>query len=163
MKAPKVRNLYLIIRGEQSEFHKAPFHPYIICTQKHTADWEAGDSNEKATVYMKPADEYSGFLMVRYKGFDIDYGNVVKEIELFDGTTASFSHTGDYPWNILDKCIWWSYSEMPEWLKKEGVQFAQDEFTKSTILSDMGTCLLTESRAEKIKDMLENIETPQWL
>lgn len=144
----------LIERGPKPEHHRAPWSPVIICTAKHTANWEVGDSNAQSSLWSLPASEVGGgWLLERYKGFNIDYGSQVKLINLWDGTVAGFAHDrNDKPFTLLKGAVWWSYDEMPEWLREAGVVYPSDEWTKSMIRKDLGSCRLGQSREEKLMD-----------
>lgn len=152
IKLSKPRSLYLIKRGPKWEFHNAPFHPIIICTRKHTAKWEVGDSNKKSTLWCKDVDPHSGWTLSRYKGFDIDYGGLVKRVELFDGTYTEGYHDKDKePWTLLKDAVWWSDQEIPKWLREIGVDYPEDDFSRRVIYDDLGDCLLSESEADKLQ------------
>ena len=158
-KLPIARNLYLIVRGNC----KADDYPIIICSQYHTAKWEAGSTKEQSTVFQKQSDSESGLLLLRHKGFDIDYGTVVDSFKLYDGTNTGFNHKDSDNWNLMQNAIWWSYDTPPQWLLDFGLKFANDNFTRQRILDDSGLCLLPHSKAEKITERLDNFEYPEWL
>lgn len=167
-KSNKARGIYLIKRGPKSEHHNAPFHPVIICTRYHTAKWEVGDTGDGATLWTNSAmGDHGGFLMMRYKGYEIDYGTVVKEIKLFDSEEkAGFYHHGTEPWTLLNGAVWWSDQELPKWLEEAGVIYPPDNFTKQSIIRDSGLCLLPQSKAEKfesLRDELFHENEPSWL
>jgi hypothetical protein len=138
-----IRTIYLIKRGERPSYHKAPFHPVILCTLKRIAQWEAGSSSDHAWVWTNglPGKPGVGWLLERWNGFDIDYGAVVHGFNLPDGTPAAFWR--DYtPRNENAGCVkdlfpgavWWSDKIMPEWLQKRGVIYPPDKFTQWHIL-----------------------------
>jgi hypothetical protein len=160
-KIPIARNLFLIIRGERSEHHKADFHPIIICSRKHTAKWEAGATVDGATVFenMAPESAAGNWLLCRYKGYDIV--GTPQYFTLFDGKESrDISTISDETFN---NAIWWSYDRMPEYLKDKGVHYATDEFTKNRIMQDAGTCELSYAKQEKLKHYLGTLENPEWL
>ena len=158
-KTPIARNLFLIIRGPQGEFHKAPFHPIIICSRKHTAKWEAGDTEDGATVFVNMDPPYGNWLLSRYKGYDI-VGNP-KFFTLFDGKESrDISQISD---NTFRDAIWWSYDGMPDCLKEKGVSYATDNFTKERIADDAGACRLLQREQEKLDATRDKYEEPEWL
>jgi len=132
-------NLYLIKRGPRPSYHNAPFHPIIICEQKRVAKWEAEDTNGAAwvwenTVRYDDSALVAGWLLSRWQGLDIDYGHVVKEITLPDGTTAAFEHDRErVPWTLMPGAIWWSLRKMPKPLSQSGVIYPPDSFTRDDI------------------------------
>lgn len=158
------RNLIVIVRGPQSVHHNAPFHPIIVCSRKHTAKWESMRTENGATVFMNMAPDMQGnWLLVKYKGYDIDYGTMSHYFTLFDGEDSRIVSDKDRVEGMLKHAIWWSYDDMPQWIKDLGVHYAQDDFTKRAILMDSGTCLLTNNQSRKIKDRLYESEEPEWL
>jgi hypothetical protein len=146
------RYIYLVKRGLQPAIHKAPYHPVIICTRRHTAQWEANDSNHHAWVWEHPRFmEAPGWLLVRWNGFDVDYGHVVHTITMPDGTQGAFVHERDRaPWTLLPEAVWWSDEPIPEWLIRYGVRQPDDEFSQELIRMDAGMCLLPMSQQTKL-------------
>ena len=70
-KLSSANNVFLIIRGERSEFHKAPFCPIVLCSRRHTSEWEAGNTEDGCTVLYNysPADE-GNWILTKYKGYN---------------------------------------------------------------------------------------------
>jgi hypothetical protein len=135
-------NLYLIKRGSRPEYHNAPFHPVIICDRKRMAKWEAGNTGDGAWIWEKDGwtDNRSGWLLVRWNGFDIDFGHVVHSIEMPDGTRAGFWRDCESEQSVKDLfsgAVWWSSKPMPGWLQERGVIYPPDRFTQQSILGDM--------------------------
>jgi len=147
------RAIWLIKRGPREEYHKAPFHPVIICSRQHTAKWEAGWTGNRAWVWEHVKREgHSGWLLARWNGFDVDYGHVVRGCVLPDGTEAGIEHDRTKePWTLLAGAVWWSDERVPEWLRKAGVVEARDEFTVNRILDDAGTCMLPLAQQRRIE------------
>lgn len=132
-------NLYLIKRGPKPDYHKAPFHPVIICAEKRLAKWEAGSTGDGAWVWEKESwtENHQGWLLCRWNGFDIDFGHVVHSIAMPDGTKAGFWRDYDNELSVKDlfpSAVWWSKRRMPEWLQGRGVVYAPDSFTQQHIL-----------------------------
>lgn len=130
--------LYLIKRQPRPEWHKAPYHPVIICDRKPMAEWEMGHSGEHAYVWMKPNDISTGWLLVRWNGLDIDYGHVVRSIEMPDGSHAAFFHARDQePWSLMAGATWWSNRVMPSWLVERNVVYPKDQHSQQSILDTL--------------------------
>lgn len=131
--------LYLIKRGPRPDYHRAPFHAVIICTKRKQAMWEAGSTSDHAWVWVKDEmTEPGGWLLCRWNGFDIDYGNVVHGITLPDGSPSAFWRLYDTPagnvvTDIVQDATWWSTSKIPEWLVNRGVKKPDDDFTQRRI------------------------------
>ena len=129
--------LFLIKRGPRPDYHNAPFHPVIICTLKGVADWEVGGSDARAWLWSRSISPGpgEGWLLERWNGFNVDYGGVVRAIEMPDGTKAAFvhHHTGREPWSLLSKAVWWSEHEIPDWLAELGVKPPDDDFSRGWI------------------------------
>jgi hypothetical protein len=136
-------NLYLIKRGPKPGYQKSPFHPVIICTRKDIAKDEAGATHDGATVWERTGHRDNGFgwLIVRWKGFDIDYGPIVGHlITLPDGTKTGFWRDYTDPQSIKDLlpgAVWWSDKPMPEWLWQRGVIYPPDKFTRQWVLNQV--------------------------
>lgn len=146
--------IYLIKRGPKSKSHKAPFHPVILCTRKHTAKWEAGATSDKCWVWTHDYGfEHSGWLLERWNGLDVDYGPVVNPIELPDGTKAAFFHDkGKSPWILIKGAVWWSNHKIPTWIQDRGCLFVKDSFSIECIERDDGTCGLPMYKQEKLEE-----------
>jgi len=130
-------SLYLIQRGPRPAYHKAPFHPVIICDRKRIGEWESQDTDNKCNVWVNSTGPHSGWLMWRWQGLIIDYGHVVHKIVLPDGTEADFYRDYDDPHTIkhlLPGAIWWSDKVMPKWIEALGVVYPLDKFTQGCIL-----------------------------
>lgn len=134
-------SLYFIDRGhDKPDWHKAPYHRYLLCTMRKVAKWQAGWTGDGATVWSRSTAALGGegFLLERWRGFDIDYGHVVRTVTLPDGTESAFvhPHKDEPPWNVLHLAVWWSRSKVPEWLAGKGVALPNDEFSMDTIGGD---------------------------
>lgn len=132
------RVLYFIDRArEKPEHHVAPYHRYLICTDRKRAFWEAGDTHDGAWIWQRDtiANDGCGWLLLRWKGLDIDHGTVVRGGELPDGAIMGFTHPHRDlpPWNVLDKTVWWSEKDIPLWLRARGVDRPADEFSLKLI------------------------------
>jgi hypothetical protein len=130
-------DVYLIKRGPKPSYHRAPFHPVIICAKRAVAKWEAGCTSDAAWVWShERGARVGGWLLERWNGFDVDYGSVVHGIVMPDGTKAAFvhEHTGREPWPLLAGAVWWDNKRMPRWLRTAGAIYPPDEFTQQTIL-----------------------------
>jgi len=159
MKTPIARSLYLIVRGPKSVHHNAPYHPVILCTRKHVAKWESRNTSKADTVFECMADG-GNWLLVRYKGYDIDDSGF---ITLFDGKNTRDVSSNEEIKKLLDGATWWSYDRMPAWLTSYGIKYPEDNFSKKCILEDSGQCLLSHSESEKLADRLDNYDEPDWL
>lgn len=160
----KPRTLYLIERGPDfaRNFHPSLIpdsaHPVIVCTRKHTAKWEAGWTGDGANIWERPAaNDGCGFLLTRWRGFDIDYGHLVRGGTCPDGMSMGFVHPGNPEpqhrrvWNLLDGAIWWSEHVLPDWLAARGVKLPTDRYTLESIIEDAGTCMLPWSQQQKME------------
>lgn len=138
-----IKNLYLIKRGPKPNYHNAPYHPVILCTLKRVAQWEQGATDKHAWVWMRPSvlNDGAGWLLVRWNGFDIDYGHVVHNVGAMpDGSPCAFWR--DYEPRDNEGCVspflpgavWWSHHKMPDWLVARGVVYPSDSFTQQHIL-----------------------------
>ena len=130
-------NIYLIKRGPRPDYHRAPFHPVIICARRNIAREEAGDSNAGVWMWENTGGDHHGFLLLRWNGLDVDYGYVVKGITLPDGTVRAFDHEWEHPetWALLNGATWWSPKKMPPWLVERGVCYPGDSFSQQEILN----------------------------
>jgi hypothetical protein len=167
------RALWFIKRGPRPEHHRAPFHPAVICTRRYTAKWEAGWTGDRAWIWWHEGKEpYTGWLLERWQGLDIDYGGLVKCCKLPDGTQVGFfhrhralgydrpgekgaTHLGyseelQEPWSLLPGAVWWSDDPIPAWLVEAGVVLAEDDFTQQVIKEDAGDFVLPEKQRDKL-------------
>jgi hypothetical protein len=132
--------LYLIRRQERPEYHKAPYHRVIICTQKRLAQWEIGTTDDHAWAWERLSSGTSGggWLLVVWNGFPVDYGHVVHGMTMPDGAHAAFWRDyEDWPEGVRDLlpgAVWWSHRKMPAWLAERGVIYPPDQFTRQDIL-----------------------------
>lgn len=138
-----MKALYLIKRGPRPSHHAAPFHPVILCSHKLTAKWEAGATDDAAWVWEKGGwdDNGRGWLLVRWNGFDVDYGNLVRSIKMPDGSCAAFWRDYDSDLSVkslFPGAVWWSEREMPRWISQRGVVYPTDLHTQHSILSNWG-------------------------
>lgn len=132
--------LYLVKRGERPDYHKAPYHPVIICDKKRIALWESMGSDKHCWVWMQPSGHGNGagWLLVKWNGLDVDYGVTVHRIVLPDGSEGGFWR--DYPspdgyiGDLLPGAVWWSDKRLPEWLQQKGVVYPSDSHTQQVIL-----------------------------
>jgi hypothetical protein len=162
-KLPKAKSLYIIIRGEKSEFHNAPYHPIIVCSRKHVAKWESKDAHNGATVLYNAAgiSESGNWFLGQYKGYGCESN---RYLTLFDGVDSrDFTNKERVERELLNGAVWWSYDECPRWMLDLGVKYPEDDFSKKVIMSDYGDCLLPYSQADKLRRTLENYDTPEWL
>lgn len=135
-----MKRLYLIKRGPRPAYHRAPFHPVILCTHKCVADKEVGGTDDGDWLWTKFGwgRNGAGWLLERWNGFPIDYGGVVRGFALPDGTHAAFWRDYD-PWpkgiqNLLPGAVWWTDQPMPAWLQERGVIYPPDRFSRQVIL-----------------------------
>lgn len=129
--------VYLIKRGPKPGFHRAPYHPVIICAKKPVAKWEAGWTGDAAWLWSHERGvRGGGWLLERWNGFDVDYGHVVRGVAMPDGTPAAFVHesTGREPWTLLEGAVWWDDKKMPGWMEAAGVIYPPDNFTRQRVL-----------------------------
>lgn len=94
-----MRNLYLIDRGHDRPDHhhpSVPYHRVIVACNGRVARWEAGDTADGATVWQLLAGDLdgSGWLLIRWRGLDVDYGAVARSSTLPDGSHTGFWHPG---------------------------------------------------------------------
>jgi len=159
------RSLYLIVRGPKSKHHNAPYHPIIVCTRKHTAKWESLRTEDGHTMFvnMAPDSPSGNWLLVKYKGYDIDYGNVAANFTLYDGVKTSDATNRKLINEYLNGATWWSYDLIPEWLSEYGIKLPEDDFTKQRIWDDAGSCLLKESEYKKLREKRQTLSRPEWL
>ena len=134
--------LYFIDRGHaRPSGHRAPYHRYLVCTEYARARQEAGDTGARAYIWERVAwGSDSGWLLVRWKGLDIDYGYVVHSPELPDGTRAGFVHphkADEMPWVVLGQAVWWSEKSIPRWLEQRGVKLPGDAFSRGRIRGEV--------------------------
>lgn len=141
----RARNLFLIIRGDKPIYHNAPYHPIIICTRKHTAQWESkGVENGATLLYNAEGNcESCNWFLGKYKGYTCENGC---HFTLFDGVeTKSFTREkviNEY----VKKSVWWSNDKMPKWIEDLGVKIPSDDFSQKRIKEDVGICLLPFSK-----------------
>lgn len=161
---PLPRALYLIKRGPKPEYHRAPFHPVIVCTARHTASWEVGWSGDGGWLWSHDASEEGvGWLLERWNGLNIDYGHVVRGFTLPDGTKAAFDHdragTPGSARALLHGAVWWSQDHrVPEWLSNGyGVRLPDDDHSLQMILHDAGTCLLGAAKEDALRDRRDRL------
>lgn len=132
-------NLYLIKRGPRPSYHKAPFHPVVLCCKKRLAKIEAGCTGDRAWVWDRDSHLMNGlgFLLVRWEGLDIDYGHIVRHFVLPDGTKTGFHHSESEPFQLLNGAVWWDSKPIPDCLSKRGVIYPPDDHTQQTILDQI--------------------------
>lgn len=129
--------VYLIKRGPREAYHRAPFHPVIICAKRRVAKWEAGWTGDAAWVWShERGTGAGGWLLERWNGFDIAYGHVVRGVLMPDGTDAAFvhEHTNREPWPLIAGAVWWDEKQIPAWLLEMGAIYAPDKFSQQRIL-----------------------------
>ena len=131
-----IANLYLVKRGPRPSYHKAPYHPIIICTRRPIAEWESDWTGRGSWVWLKEADKSSGWLLVKWEGLNVDYGHIVRACMLPDGKTKAgiFHDRKEEPWSLMDGACWWSDHNMPEWIADKGVKYPNDEFTVRSVI-----------------------------
>ena len=157
-KLSRANNVFLIIRGEKSEFHKAPFCPIILCSRRHTAEWESGNTEDGSTVlYNYSLTDEGNWILTKYKGYGIKSNGFIK---LFDGNDSYGVSDRNHINELLKDAVWWSYDEIPTWLLQKGVKYPSDDFTKRLIVEDYGTCLMPHSKEMKYLESLENMIYP---
>jgi hypothetical protein len=162
--------LYLIKRGPKPDIsaHWHPsvvWHPVILCTRKHTMLWEAGGTDDGATIWMRPAsnDGY-GFSLIRWNGFNLVYAGPGRCIRpMPDGALPGCVHPGNPDprhrgvWDLLSGAVWWSDHDLPEWLAKRGVVLPGDEWTQRNVDEDAGDCLLSFKEQERLADRRDKL------
>jgi hypothetical protein len=131
-------SIYLIKRGPKPSWHKAPFHPVVICAKKRVAEFEAGWAGDKSWIWMRRSRviDGEGFLLLRWNGLDIDYGHVVRSTRLPSGVKTGFAHHGG-PWKLLRGAIWWDDKPMSASFENAGVLYPPDYFTQQWILDQI--------------------------
>lgn len=89
-----------------------------IFTRRDEALQFARSSDFRAFVWEQVA-EGAGWLLVRWKGLDLDYGAVVHRMRLPDESEAGIEHDrARRPWTLLRIADWKSERKMPRWLKE---------------------------------------------
>lgn len=132
--------LYLIKRGPRPDYHKAPFHPVILCATRKIAREEAGWTGDGAWVWERNTmtESGEGWLLSRWNGLDIDYGHLVRGHNLPDGSHTAFWRDYDlWPKGVQDLfagAVWWSTKLLPAWLAKRGVVYPPDAFSRTDIV-----------------------------
>lgn len=154
-------DLYLVERGVEKYPSKAPRHPIVLCTARHTAEWEAGGSPDGATVWTqsdlrKDSKHLHTWFLVRWKGLNCcTFHGAAVYFDLPDGSnTRQHSERAN---TLIAGAVWWSDKPLPQFLRDLGVIEAPDDFTRERIADDSGLCLLSESAAEKIRQRREKI------
>jgi hypothetical protein len=137
-----MKSLYLIKRQPRPDYHKAPYHPVVICDRKKMAKYVAGNTADKATVWEREewGNNGMGWLITRWQGLDIDYMPVVFGTLLPDGTSTGFWRDYESEFSVkhlIDSATWWSDKMMPDWLEKRGVKYPADDFSQHRILDDL--------------------------
>ncbi|MFA6046915.1 MAG: hypothetical protein WC718_18170 [Phycisphaerales bacterium] len=139
--------LYLIKRGPRPDYHRAPYHPVIVCADMTMADWEIGCTCQRATVWTHdPRDLSTGWLLQRWRGLVIDYGGGVQHgCSPVEGVHGGYYHDRyAEPWTLLPGAVWWTDKRMPAFLEAAGVVYPSDNFTQQDILD-----WLADQRAER--------------
>lgn len=141
--AGRLHYLYLIKRAHRPAHHRAPYHPVIVCDRKRVALWEAGDTGDRAWVWSAENNPLYGWLLERWEGLDIDYGHVIHNVTLPDGTPTAYYHVHSGSayeaafLKLFRGAVWWSDREIPEWLQERGVVYPPDRFTRQRILDNI--------------------------
>jgi hypothetical protein len=139
-RAGRLHYLYLIKRAHRPAHHRAPYHPVIVCDRKRVALWEAGDTGDRAWVWSAENNPLYGWLLERWEGLDIDYGHVIHNVTLPDGTPTAYYHAHSGSTyeaaflKLFQGAVWWSDREMPAWIQERGVVYPPDTFTRQHIL-----------------------------
>lgn len=165
---PLPRTVWLVKHGPGygAHFHESlvpgSVHPVVVCSQRHTAYWEAGATGRGATVWVHDASTGGGWLIERWNGFDLDYGHVVHGFDLPDGTRSGFvhRHTEREPWSLLDGAVWWSPHRMPDWLREDGVVYPQDSHSRKKIEDLPGLCTLSFAKSDKERERWAQYQLP---
>ena len=184
---PLPRNLWLVKRGPNygQHFHDSlvpdSIHPVVICTERHVAFWEAGWTGDGATVWHHAGDVSTGaggWLLARWKGFDIDYGHVVRGLTLPDDSEGGIVHrarslgydnekqflgydeTPREPYTLFEGATWWSLHRMPDWLASEGASLPSDEHSRRQIVDHPGHSTLSWPKAEKLRAKWDRYHEP---
>ncbi len=159
---PLAKGLYLVIRGPKSEFHKAPYHPIIVCSRQHTARWESKNTTDGHTVYWNayPHKGHGNWFLGRYKGYEMS-GNLGPSFVFFDGCVNSDLCNHQKVNELLNGAVWWSYDRMPDFVKEMGVVHVEDDFTKEWIWRDYND--LPHSRREALEGKKLSYGKPEWL
>lgn len=139
------RILYLLKRGPKPPYHRAPFHPVIVCDQRAVATWEAGWTGDRSWMWeaareKEPYGIGGGWLLVKWEGLNIDYGHLIRGCTLPDGTDVGFHHRHGRAlatWALLCGAVWWSSRPLPESLRKHGIIEAPDEFSLERIQKEV--------------------------
>ena len=132
--------LYLIKRGPKPEWHKAPFHPVILCDLKKVATWEIGWVGDKTWAWSHEgkARPCGGWLLEFWNGFLVNYGHIVRTFELPDGAKCGFWRDYHDAENGLKSlfagAVWYSWNKIPGWIAEKGGIYPPDDFTQEHIL-----------------------------
>jgi hypothetical protein len=110
---------------------------------KRLAYWEAGCTCKAANIWRRYTAEPGGegWLLVRWKGLDLDLGPIIHACVLPNGETSGFAHPHNpemkWVWGLLNGATWWSSKVAPPWLLEAGVAYPADIFTQQRILDDV--------------------------
>lgn len=130
-------HLYLVERPERAFGRPAPDALVLLCSRRDVAHWVAGSSSDRANVWEGASDLVAGWLLVRWRGLDLDYGHVVHAVDLPDGTAAGFHHDRTVrPWCLLPGATWYSRYRIPSNLLAAGVEPAGPELQESIRASE---------------------------
>ena len=79
----------------------------------------AGGTAEGAFIWYQECGYGSaGWLLLKWKGFEIDYSPVISIFKLPDGTHTGFIHNQrKEPWTLIDRAVWRSNQRIPKWLE----------------------------------------------
>jgi len=132
---------FYIVKRDETHWRTATRPSVMLCTRRDVARWIAGATDEKSWIWESGGDDHAGLLLVRWQGLDIDYGHVVRLMELPDGDQRAFDHEAKRPetWALFQQATWWSPRRMPAWVEKRGAKYPTEQKQFRAILLDYET------------------------
>ena len=128
------RSVYLVKRGSEPIYNKAPWHPLILCDDRRVAEYEVGWTGDGAWSWQtENSPHHGGWLLDVWNGFPINYGSIVRSCELPDGTHCAFWRNHELT-HLLTVAKWWSTREIPPHIMGLGVSLVSDRHSLESII-----------------------------
>ena len=136
-----------------------------LFTEYHMMRWHSMGTENKYTVFYSKMLEVANteWYLQKYLGYDIDYGNVVTHIKLFDGKDSCDLSNRDRLYGIMKNSKWMSHHDIPTVLSQIGVHSVTDRDSIEYIKQDSGLCLLSQEKSQKIRQFRQSRNLPNWL
>lgn len=156
MKLKKLKKpFYIFLIIEDGEIPK-------IVTDVHEMEWLTRHTSRGVTCWINMGFDNDGnWGLTHYKGYKICGGGFY--FNLFDGKYSKDICEKEYLKQYLEKAIWWSFCEMPNFVKDWGVTLPTLEEHIKSIRDEYGKCLLTESKLLKHEIDRNSRIFPHWL